>query len=60
MLFWEPVEKRGGCKVEDEWMYQIKNMEDDSTLDVSKALNDVFLMARDGSGDGGIFFLNED
>lgn len=56
MLFWEPVEKRGGCKVEDEWMYQIKNMEDDSTLDVSKALNDVFLMARDGSGDGGIFF----
>eukprot|EP00667_Euglena_gracilis_P011145 EG_transcript_11377 len=48
VLFWEPVERRG-CKKEDEWMYQIKSMEeDDATLEVGRALHDVFLLARAG------------
>eukprot|EP00668_Euglena_longa_P006935 GGOE01008279.1.p1 GENE.GGOE01008279.1~~GGOE01008279.1.p1 ORF type:complete len:360 (-),score=94.15 GGOE01008279.1:1401-2459(-) len=49
VLFWEPVEKRGGCKVDDEWMYQIQHMEeDDTTLDVGRAMHDVFQLARIG------------
>eukprot|EP00668_Euglena_longa_P026146 GGOE01032707.1.p1 GENE.GGOE01032707.1~~GGOE01032707.1.p1 ORF type:complete len:1109 (-),score=352.96 GGOE01032707.1:1408-4701(-) len=26
VLFWEPVEQRNGCKLDDEWMYQIQRM----------------------------------
>eukprot|EP00667_Euglena_gracilis_P000329 EG_transcript_328 len=49
VLFWEPVEQRGGCKTDDEWMYQIRRMdEDDTAQDVGRALQEVFLLARSG------------
>eukprot|EP00668_Euglena_longa_P026138 GGOE01032699.1.p2 GENE.GGOE01032699.1~~GGOE01032699.1.p2 ORF type:complete len:340 (+),score=111.75 GGOE01032699.1:1005-2024(+) len=52
VLFWEPVEQLGGCKLDDEWMYQIRHLEDDTSLDVGRAMHDVFLLARSAQSGG--------